>query len=122
MQFVVPPGVTIVNGGGGAGALAQRGPGPRADGLIATSDIEGCWICCCFPFFWWALYEKKATGPDTLKHAGCLISPFLCPFEEHRERHPGSNGFFKIGDPGNIDQYSDANCACNGLSCAMKIG
>ena len=86
-----------------------------------TKDIEGCWICCCFPFFCWALYEKKATGPDTLKHAGCLFPPLPCEILEHRTRHAGTNGFYKDGEPGNVDQYSSPNCVCNGLSCSMKL-
>lgn len=97
------------------------GEGGRTDGLIATKDIEGCWICCCFPLFWWALFKKESTGPDNLKHAGCLMSPLLCPFEEHRTRHPGTNGFYKNGEQGNIDQYSSSSCVCNGLSCSMKL-
>ena len=125
---------------GGSGAPAPQHMARNdasTDGLIATKDIEGCWICCCFPFFCWALYEKKATGPDTLKHAGCLF-PFVftplmanpvlccCPCElsEHRTRHAGTNGFYRESpcrEPGNVDQYSSPNCVCNGLSCSMKL-
>ena len=50
---------------------------PRTDGLISTQDISGCWICCCFPLMWWALFRKEATGPDTLKHAGWCVSRLL---------------------------------------------
>eukprot|EP00290_Baffinella_frigidus_P039690 CAMPEP_0180325804 /NCGR_PEP_ID=MMETSP0988-20121125/38633_1 /TAXON_ID=697907 /ORGANISM="non described non described, Strain CCMP2293" /LENGTH=188 /DNA_ID=CAMNT_0022312285 /DNA_START=13 /DNA_END=580 /DNA_ORIENTATION=- len=60
-----------------AGGVAQPplGVAPPAtalpyQGLITTKDIEGCWICCCFPFCWWALFKKVATGPDTLNHVG----------------------------------------------------
>ena len=52
------------------------------------------------------------------------MSPCLLPFEEHRVRNQGTNGFVKAdgSDPGNIDQYSSPDCVCNGLSCSMKIG
>ena len=72
-------------------------------------------------FFWWALFKKEATGPDSLKHAGCLMSPLLCPFEEYRTRIQGTNKFHKNGEPGNVDDYSSKNCACNGLSCTMRL-
>ena len=105
------------NGGGGGGNHEGSA------GLIATKDMEGCWICCCFPFLWWAVFKKEATGEHNLKHSGCLISPCLLPFEEHRKRIPGTNGFVKAdgSDPGNIDEYASRNCVCNGLACSMKI-
>mmetsp|Transcript_27376 Transcript_27376/g.63591 ORF Transcript_27376/g.63591 Transcript_27376/m.63591 type:complete len:218 (-) Transcript_27376:54-707(-) len=111
-----------------AGGVAQPplGVAPPAtalpyQGLITTKDIEGCWICCCFPFCWWALFKKVATGPDTLNHVGCLFSPVLCPFDEPRTRVAGTNGFSKDGEPGNIDKYESDHCVCNGPSCSMKL-
>lgn len=90
---------------------------------LAMHCAQGCWICCCFPFFWWALFKKEATSPDTLKHGGCIMSPFLCPFEEHRMRIPSTNFFVKAdgSDPTNIDKYSSSSCVCNGLACSMKL-
>ena len=49
------------------------------------------------------------------------MSPCLCPFEEHRQRVPGTNGFHKVGEPRNIDMHNSESCQCNGLSCAIKL-
>ena len=105
------------------GGVGNGMPPGSNDGLISTAEIGGCWICCCFPFFFWALFSKTPTSADTIKHAGCLLYPCLLPFEEHRKRIPGTNGFVKAdgSDPGNIDQYSSGDCVCNGLSCSMKL-
>ena len=111
--------------GAGAATTAQPGHsspqpgGRRTEGLISTDEIAGCWVCMCFPFGFTAIFSKEATGPDSLKHAG-LILPFI-PFEEHRIRNPGTNGFYKVGEPQDVDQYSSEDCVCNGLACSMKV-
>ena len=105
--------VTRHTQGGGVG-------GGDNTGLIQTKDLEGCWICCCFPLMFWALFKKEATGPDSLKHEGCCF-PFFLPFEEHRLRVAGTNGFHKVGEDGNIDMHNSESCQCNGLSCAIKL-
>ena len=76
-------------------------------------------MCICFPFGLTAIYSAEVTGPDSLKHAG-LILPFI-PFEEHRIRHPGTNSFYKVGEPHDVDQYSSKDCACNGPVLEMKL-
>ena len=97
-------------------------PGALGAGwLIQTKDTEGCWICCCFPFMWWSLYQKQATGPDSLDYSGCLIAPLLCPFVEHRQRVPGTNRFHKVGDPNNVDWHKSPSCVWNGPACAMRL-
>jgi len=90
-------------------------------GLISTDEIAGCWVCMCFPFGATAIFSKEATGPNSLKHAGLILSPVFWPFEEHRIRHPGTNGFYKVGEPQDVDQYDSSDCACNGLACSMKV-
>ena len=90
-------------------------------GLISTDEIAGCWVCMCFPFGATAIFSKEATGPNSLKHAGLILSPVFWPFEEHRIRHPGTNGFHKVGEPQDVDQYDSSDCACNGLACSMKV-
>lgn len=75
----------------------------------------------CFPLPSLALFGKEATGPDTLKHAGCLLLPIPLPFEEHRVRVPGTNNFYKADDPGNIDMHSSPGCVNNGPSCSTKL-
>ena len=113
-------------GGGQPPPNCDAPPGALGAGwLIQTKDTEGCWICCCFPFMWWALYQKTATGPDSLAYSGCLIAPLLCPFVEHRQRVPGTNGFRKGDDPNNVDAHVDwhksPSCVCNELACAMRL-
>ena len=117
-------------GGMGAGAGQGYGqpppncyapPGALGAGLIQTKDVEGCWICCCFPFMWWSLFQKQATGPDSLDYSGCLIAPLLCPFVEHRQRVPGTNRFHKVGDPNNVDWHKSPSCVWNGPACAMRL-
>ena len=113
--------------GAGAATTAQPGHsspqpgGRRTEGLISTDEIAGCWVCMCFPFGFTAIFSKEATGPDSLKHAGLILSPVFWPFEEHRIRHPGTNGFYKVGEPQDVDQYSSEDCVCNGLACSMKV-
>ena len=123
--------------------------GADVSGLIQTKDIEGCWVCCCFPLLpLCALYRKTATGPDSYKLAGVCF-PLLIPFEEHRHRcrclhssaggrcpflpytcgngHPPcGNRFHKVGEPDtvsspNIDIFCCASCHCNGLCMSMKL-
>ena len=117
----VPLHVTRTTLGGGAGS--------EFHGMIATKDIEGCWICCCFPFMCSACFKKEMTGPDTLKHVGCwnggALSSYLllCPFEEHRMRVPGTNNFVKA-DGNDPDVYSSSGCACrpnDNAVCSMKV-
>merc|ERR1711963_167947 len=90
-------------------------------GCIPTKDIQGCWGCACVPGGC-ACLKKVEQGPDRLVHTGvvflCGVIP--CPFSEPRVRHPGTNGFYKEGEPGNIDTYTNSCCACNGLSCSLK--
>ena len=95
-------------------------PSPDSSGLLQAKDVEGCWICCCFPFLLCALYKKEATGPDSLRHWGCCF-PLMLPFEEHRQRVAGTNGFYKVGEPGNVDMHSSESCMCNGLACGIKL-
>ena len=113
--------------GAGAATTAQPGHsspqpgGRRTDGLISTDEIAGCWVCMCFPFGFTAIFSKEVTGPDSIKHAGLILNPVFWPFEEHRIRHPGTNGFYKVGEPQDVDQYSSKDCVCNGLACSMKL-
>ena len=95
--------------------------GRRTDGLISTDEIAGCWVCMCFPFGFTAIFSKEVPGPDSIKHAGLILNPVFWPFEEHRIRHPGTNGFYKVGEPQDVDQYSSKDCVCNGLACSMKL-
>ena len=96
--------------------------GADVSGLIQTKDIEGCWMCCCFPLLLCSLFRKTATGPDSLKYAGVCF-PLLIPFEEHWQRVHGTNGFHKVGDPdpANVDLHSSASCYCNRIACGMKV-
>ena len=91
-----------------------------SSGLLQAKELEGCWICCCFPLLFCALYRKEATGPDSLRHRGCCF-PLMLPFEEHRQRVAGTNGFHKVGEPGNVDVHNSESCQCNGLSCGIKL-
>ena len=98
---------------------AQSGAGGAR--LISTEEIAGCWGCMCIPGGW-AVFKKEAQGENTLKHGGVvfLFGVIPVPFEEYRERHPGTNGFYKQGEPGNIDQHCSSRFVCNGLSCSCK--
>ena len=125
-------------------ALHVTRDGPR--GLIQTKDIEGCWVCCCFPLLpLCALYKMTATGPDSYKKAGVcfpLLIPFLpsSPLEEHRQRcrclhssaggrcpyipytcgngHPPcGNRFHNVGEP---DTVSSGNTIFVSASCHLQ--
>ena len=101
--------------------------------LVDTKDIEGCWCCLCWMFFFlnpafycWSCFTKKALDKDRINHSGCAwIGPLpLLPFNEVRTRlyvngHP-TNGFVHPTDPNNIDWYSDSGCVGNGPSCDKK--
>lgn len=91
-------------------------------GCIATKDIQGCWGCACVPLGC-ACLNKVEQGPDRLLHKGVafLFGVIPCPFSEPRVRHPGTNGFYKEGEPGNIDTYASSERMCNGLSCSCKL-
>lgn len=98
-------------------------PAPRSDpGYIETKDIEGLWVCFCFPIFW-AMFQKTRRDDNKLTHTGCcFIGPWPClPFSEDRLREGNSNGFYKIGDEKNVDYYLSKNCVCNGISCSRKL-
>lgn len=92
------------------------------EGSISTSDIAGCWACACVPGGC-ACFKKEAQGPDRLLHKGCAFCFFVLPipFQEPRVRHPGTNGFYKEGEPGNVDTYTSSRCVCNGLACSIKL-
>ena len=106
--------------------LRQQQVQQPSSGLLQAKELEGCWICCCFPLLFCALYRKEATGPDSLRHWGCCF-PLMLPFEEHRQRVAGTNGFHKVGEPGNVDVYISESCQCNDtsaitrLSCGIKL-
>jgi len=91
-------------------------------GLVKTSDIEGPWACCCIPGGF-ACFEKQAQGPDRLLHKGWVFLFFVLPlpFSEPRIRHANTNGFYKEGEPKNVDTYTSPSCVCNGISCSMKL-
>jgi len=97
-------------------------PGEAFDGMISTSDIQGCWACACVPGGC-ACLTKRAQGQDRLFHAGVVFLFFglPCPFSEPRVRHPGTNGFYKEGEPNNVDFYPNSRCASNGASCSIKL-
>uniref|UniRef100_A0A7S3UXM9 Uncharacterized protein n=1 Tax=Heterosigma akashiwo TaxID=2829 RepID=A0A7S3UXM9_HETAK len=113
-----------------SGAIITAQPGAQGTGpewtnprpKISAEEIAGCWCCACIPGGC-ALYAKEARGPDALVHKGLALIFFGLPicFEEHRTRHPNTNGFFKNGEPGNIDTYSSKDCACNGSACNIRI-
>ena len=69
----------IVRPGGGEVVTSQPGGSgddyPRQDGLIATDDIEGCW--CYGDCQWFAIFHKRAQGPDALRYSICLLSPIF---------------------------------------------
>ena len=46
----------------------------RAAELIQTKDIEECWVCCCFPFMWCALFKN---GGDRARLAQARRLPHL---------------------------------------------
>ena len=96
-------------------------PAPRTDGLISTDEIEGCWVCTCFPAGASAIFHKRATGPDSLLHEGCLLFPLPIPFKERRTRQPGTNRFYKEDDRGNQDDHATSWYVCNGPSCSFKL-
>ena len=110
--------------GGGAATTAQPGHsspqpgGRRTDGLISTDEIAGCWVSICFPI-WLGIFSTEVTGPDSLKHC-YLVLPFI-PFQQHRIRHPGTNAFYLVGNPQDVDHYSSNDCLCNGPVCGMKV-
>lgn len=103
----------------------QKAPLPAGEnfpGCISTSDIQGCWACACVPGGC-ACFKKEAQGPDRLLHKGLVFLFFAipCPFAEPRIRRAGTNGFYKEGEPGNVDSYTNSRCTCNGLACSMKL-
>jgi len=93
----------------------------RADGLISTAELEGCWACTCVPLMATAVFHKRATGPDSLLHEGCLLWPLPIPFKEHRTRQAGTNAFYKNDEPGNLDVHPSRSCVTNGPSCSLKL-
>ena len=99
--------------------LRQQQIQPPSSGLLQAKELEGCWICCCFPLLFCALYRKEATGPDSLRHWGCCFP--LMPFEEHRQRVAGTNGFHKVGEPDNVDVHDCDWHICNGCACGIKL-
>mmetsp|Transcript_1267 Transcript_1267/g.2891 ORF Transcript_1267/g.2891 Transcript_1267/m.2891 type:complete len:119 (+) Transcript_1267:586-942(+) len=101
-------------------ATTATSPGPFA-GHIPASDIAGLWCCMCWPFGF-AIFVKQFVSDDELLHSGCLLAPIPIPFcGERRLRHKGTNGFYKSGEPGNVDSYSSKSCVCNGPSCSLKL-
>ena len=110
--------------GAGAATTAQPGHsspqpgGRRTDGLISTDEIAGCWVSICFPI-WLGIFSTEVTGPDSLKHC-YLVLPFF-PFQQHRIRYPGTNAFYLVGNPQDVDHYSSNDCLCNGPVCGMKV-
>ncbi|KAJ1440608.1 hypothetical protein B484DRAFT_415454 [Ochromonadaceae sp. CCMP2298] len=90
-------------------------------GHIPASDIAGLWCCMCWPFGA-AIFVKSVVSDDEMLHSGCLLAPIPLPFcAESRLRHKGTNGFYKSGEPGNVDSYSSKSCAGNGPSCSLKL-
>jgi hypothetical protein len=88
---------------------------------ISTSEIAGCWACACFPMGL-AVFSKTAVGDDELIHSGCLLLPVPLPFcGEHRIRIPNTNGFYKLGEPANVDMHSSESFVTNGPSCSLKF-
>ena len=115
---VVPVGEPV---GPHAVPTALHAAAPGDDSLIDAAKIAGCWGCVCFPLLFTACFRKRATGRDSLEHSGCLLFPIPMPFIEHRERVPGTNGFAKCGEPGNVDRYVSSRCVLNGPGVSWKF-
>lgn len=93
----------------------------RFPGKIPARDISGCWFCLCVPFGL-ACFQKIAESDDVLLQSGCLLTPFPMPFfHERRIRKGDTNGFYKFGDPGNIDTVTDPCCARNGPCYSVRL-
>mmetsp|Transcript_1551 Transcript_1551/g.5697 ORF Transcript_1551/g.5697 Transcript_1551/m.5697 type:complete len:501 (-) Transcript_1551:839-2341(-) len=94
----------------------------KAKQIISTKDISGCWACACVPGGC-AVFSKTAKGPDELLHAGLvmLFCVIPCWFMERRFRHAGTNGFYKEGEPHNVDLHTSKSFASNGPAASCKL-
>ena len=63
-------------------------------GYIPAQDVQGCWGCVCFPFFFSALERRRAAGPDVLFHEGVCFPLLMC-FKDRYHRVGSSNTFEK---------------------------
>ena len=106
------------------GVAPSDGSSPDFPGKIVAQQMQGCWMCFCWPGGW-ALFSKTAQGPDHIVHSGmvCLMFTIPLPFTEPRKRVPYTNGFNKAdgSEPHNIDTYVSPGCVKNGPSCSCRI-
>ena len=106
------------------GVAPADGSSPDFPGKIVAQQMQGCWMCFCWPGGW-ALFSKTAQGPDHIVHSGmvCLMFTIPLPFTEPRKRVPYTNGFNKAdgSEPHNIDTYVSPGCVKNGPSCSCRI-
>ena len=100
----------IIDGAGSspAGQAMSRDSEP---GVLSAHEIAGCWGCACLPAFA-ACEEKKAEGPDTLRHTGVCL-PFCLPYSEVWDRVGRTNTFKKRGKEDTL-HYNSALVMCFG--------
>jgi len=99
--------------------------------MISTKDIAGNWCCVCWGIGLGCSRFAKAQpatsdAENELYHRGfCFFNGLCASFDEKRKRtfidDVPTNGFYKDGDPGNIDWYRSSNCVGNGCSCSTKM-
>jgi len=93
-----------------------------AVGLLATEQLDGCFVCCCFPLGP-GFYMSKADGPNN-KMDTVFWLPLPIPVPDYRERVPGTNNFRKPEDHNSVDTYSSDRCLATSqpyATCGFRI-
>ena len=92
---------------------------PHEHPKISAEDIQGCWVCVCFPGFS-AMEKRIAQGPDTLIHHG-VCCPLFSAYQEPYDRDPDTNTFRKRRDKGDTVTYKSPGFVCFGVGCACRL-